>query len=101
MKRLLDETEVLKIGTKCRLVHPKNRKNAGAIMVFKGKTKDGFYLFYYNNEAIVCYSDTEFIILPTLEELQEVINLTLDLGCKDLFVEYTDQLNNQNYNDVR
>ncbi|WLR52007.1 hypothetical protein LC040_03590 [Bacillus tianshenii] len=84
----------LKTGTKCRIMNPK-KQDVGEIVLYLRRNQYGHYLFkksFEDKRHIICYSDTDFEILPSEQELRDLIDLSLDLGSSSLFEAYTEQL---------
>lgn len=107
MRTGLPEKKHLQSGDKCRILIPEN-KYSGTIAIFLNKSLNGNFLFKSwenQNEIIVCHDETQFAVLPTESQLKAAIDLCLDLGWKDMFKDFSNQLlegeyNNQSYEDI-
>ncbi|OEH93800.1 hypothetical protein [Bacillus solimangrovi] len=90
----------MKSGTLCKILNPK-KKDVGEVVLFLRRNQYGHYLFKKSiddKRHIICYSDVDFQIIPTEQELRDLIDLSLDLGSSSLFDQYTEQLRYGQYN---
>lgn len=67
----------------------------GEIVEYLGRTTfTGAYAFKTANEAVITLNNNSlFIVLPTLDEMKDLIDLTLSLGDKEWFKELVQQMN--------
>jgi hypothetical protein len=94
MKTGLPLKQFLQSGDKCRLLVP-NQTDFEKTVIFLNKSFNGNYLLQNTEnkqEIIVCQDDTQFLVLPTENQLKHLIDVCLDLGWKDLFQEFSNQL---------
>lgn len=67
----------------------------GEIVEYLGRTPfAGTYAFKTANEAVITLNDNSyFIVLPTLDEMKDLIDLSLSLWDKEWFRELVQQMN--------
>lgn len=90
----------LQSGERCKLRLP-GQRDQGKIVLFLNKSLNGKYLFQAEDnerEIFVCHDDSQFVVLPTKEQIKSAIDLCLDLGWKELFDELSEDLLHGNYN---
>lgn len=86
---------MIRPGQLCRLDTEHCGSYNGEIVEYIGRSPFiGSYAFKTANEAIITLSNNSyFIVLPSIEELKDLIDLSLSLGDKEWFKELVHQMN--------
>lgn len=86
---------MIKPGQLCRIDSDLCGSYNGEIVEYTGRTPfTGAYSFKTANQVVITlHDDSYFIVLPSIDELRDLIDLTLSLGDKEWFKELVQQMN--------
>ncbi|WP_391560633.1 hypothetical protein [Robertmurraya sp.] len=76
-------------GRLCKLDHPGCGSYNGELVVFIAKQPfTGSYMFKtFDNTLVTLPNQNQFIVLPTMDEFKDLIDLSLSLGDREWFEE--------------